>query len=61
MSRVAMSPEAIRHRALECMRLAQDTEDPDHRTLLLDMAHSWADLANAADRFQLMAEAGEGS
>jgi hypothetical protein len=61
MSRVAMSPEAIRHRALECMRLAQDTEDLDHRTLLLDMAHSWADLANAADRFQLMAEAGEGS
>ena len=55
-----MSPETIRHRALECMRLAQDIDDPDHRSLLLDMAHSWADLANAADRFQLMAEAEEG-
>jgi hypothetical protein len=55
-----MSPETIRRRALECMRLAQDIDDPDHRLLLLDMARSWADLANAADRFQLMAEADAG-
>jgi hypothetical protein len=54
-----MGPEKIRDRALECMRLAQGIYALDHRSLLLEMAHRWADLANTADRFQMMAEAAE--
>ena len=49
-----MSPETLRGRALECMRLAQTVRDPRHRTLLLEMAHSWAELANSAERLQAM-------
>jgi hypothetical protein len=52
-----MSPETIRPRALECMRLAQNLTESQHRTLLLDLAHCWANLANAMDRYQLFAEA----
>src|SRR3979490_3432127 len=52
-----MSPETIRGHALECVHLAQNTFDPQHRSLLLDMAHSWADLANTADQFQRLVEA----
>lgn len=55
-----MSPEAIRGRALECVHLAQNTADLQHRALLLNMAYSWADLANSADQFQMMIEAAEG-
>jgi len=49
-----MSPETIRNRALECTHLAQTVHDPQHRSVLLNMAHSWADLANTADQFQLL-------
>ena len=56
-----MSPETIRARALECMHLAQSTEDDYHRSHLLDVGHLCADLANALDRFQLFADAVEES
>jgi hypothetical protein len=54
-----VSPEIIRSRALECMRLAQNTNDPQHRSVLLSMAHSWAELANSAEQFQGMVERAE--
>jgi hypothetical protein len=54
-----MGPKTIRSRALECMQLAQNTAEPRHQAILLDMAHCWANLANAADRFALFVEAVE--
>jgi hypothetical protein len=47
-----MSPELIRSYALECLCLAHKTQESEHSELLLAMAHTWADLANMADRFQ---------
>jgi hypothetical protein len=49
-----MGPETIRNRALECLWLAQNSSDPEQKSLLLTMAHSWADLANSVERFQLL-------
>jgi hypothetical protein len=54
-----MCPETIRWRAIECMQLAQDPAEPEYRALLLDLAHCWANLANAVERYQLFAEAAE--
>jgi hypothetical protein len=51
-----MSPESIRLYALECMCLAQKAKEPGLRSLLLAMAHSWAELANTADQFQEVSE-----
>ena len=51
-----MGPKTIRRRALECMQLAQKTAAPQHQALLLEMAHCWANLANAAERFALFVE-----
>jgi hypothetical protein len=51
-----MCPDDFRDRAVECMHLAQRARDPRHRSVLLDMAHSWTDLANAADRFETLAD-----
>jgi hypothetical protein len=47
-----VSPETFRSRALECMRLAQAHGASRHRTLLMALARSWAELANAAEEFQ---------
>jgi hypothetical protein len=52
-----MGPETIRSRALECLWLAQNASDPEQKSLLLMMAHSWADLANSVERFQILAGA----
>jgi hypothetical protein len=52
-----MSPETIRAHALECTYLAQNADDPERRSLLLDIAYLCADLASALDRFQAFAEA----
>jgi hypothetical protein len=52
-----MAPETVRWRAIECMQLAQKPAEPQHRALLLDLAHCWADLANAVERYQLFIEA----
>jgi len=46
-----MRPKTFRSLALECVRLAQKSEDPERRSLLIDMAHCWADLASSAERF----------
>jgi len=54
-----MSPETVRCRAIECMQLAQKPTDPQHRALLLDLAHCWANLANAVDRYQVFIDAAE--
>jgi hypothetical protein len=47
-----MGPETIRNRALECLWLAQNESDPEQKSLLLTMAHSWADLANSVEKLQ---------
>ena len=52
-----VSPETFRSRALECMRLAQALRASRHRTLLLELARSWAELANWAEAFQALIEA----
>jgi hypothetical protein len=51
-----VSPETFRGRALECMRLAQALRASRHRTLLLALAQSWAELANSAEEFQALVE-----
>ena len=51
-----MSPETFRSRALECVRLAQALRASRHRTVLLALARSWAELANAAEEFQALFE-----
>jgi hypothetical protein len=54
-----MCPETIRWRAIECMQFAQNPAEPEYRALLLDLAHCWANLANAVERYQLFAETAE--
>jgi len=51
-----MRPKAFRSLALECVRLSQKSEDPERRSLLIDMAYCWADLASSAERFQRSVE-----
>jgi hypothetical protein len=46
-----MRPKAFRSLALECVHLAQKSEDLERRSLLIDMAYCWADLASSAERF----------
>jgi hypothetical protein len=55
-----VSPETFRSRALECVRLAQALGASRHRTLLLDLARSWAELANAAEEFQALVDRAAG-
>jgi hypothetical protein len=43
------SPEEFRRNADECVRLAKETIDPDHRASLLSMAQSWRRLADARE------------
>jgi hypothetical protein len=51
-----VSPETFRSRALECMRLAQALGASRHRALLMALARSWAELANAAEEFEAFAD-----
>jgi hypothetical protein len=51
-----MCPDMFRTLALECVQLARRTDNPERRSLLIDMAHSWADLANSAERFEQLVE-----
>jgi hypothetical protein len=51
-----MCPDMFRRLAVECLQLAQKAGDPERRSLLIDMAHSWADLANSAGRFERLVE-----
>jgi hypothetical protein len=52
-----MSPEVFRSLAVECLQLAQKPGDSERQSLLIDMADSWASLANSAERFQMLVEA----
>jgi hypothetical protein len=54
-----MCPETIRRRAFECMQFAQNTDDPQHRAVLLELARSWAELANAMEQYQRFTETAE--
>jgi hypothetical protein len=47
-----MSPETFRSRALECMRLAQDAADSQHKSRLLSMAETWSALAQSAEQME---------
>ena len=40
-----MSREEYREKAAECLRLAQATNDPATKVLLLEMAQTWVKLA----------------
>jgi hypothetical protein len=46
MSRV----EEYQRYALECVRVAQDTANPNDKALLLEMARRWLELAERAQR-----------
>lgn len=50
------SPQMFRSHAIECTRLAQEATDPEHRSLLLVMAQSWAVLAESAEKIQVLLE-----
>jgi hypothetical protein len=50
------SPQMFRSHAVECMRLAQEANDPEHRSLLLVMAQSWAILAESAEKIEVFLE-----
>jgi hypothetical protein len=39
-------PEEFRRNADECVRLAKETINPEHRASLLSMAQSWRRLAD---------------
>ena len=51
-----MCPDMFRRLAVECLQLAQKAGDPERRSLLIDMAYSWAKLANSAERFERLVE-----
>ena len=40
----------FRRMAQECLRLAQGTDSPEERLLLLDMAQAWLTLANSTEK-----------
>ena len=40
----------FRRMAQECLKLAQKTDSPEDRLLLLDMAQAWLTLANNTER-----------
>jgi hypothetical protein len=42
--------ERYRHYAAECLRIAQQVRDADHKARLLQMAEDWRLLAEAADK-----------
>jgi hypothetical protein len=44
--------EEYRRYAIECVRVAQQTHNPNDKAMLLDMAHKWQELADKAEREQ---------
>jgi hypothetical protein len=44
--------EEYRRYAAECIRVAQETADPNDKALLLEMAQKWRELAERAERRQ---------
>jgi hypothetical protein len=45
-----MRANTYRRHALDCLRLASEMSDPGGRLALLEMAQSWARLAEQADK-----------
>ena len=45
-----MTRPDYRQYALECLRLAGDTNEPSTKAVLIDMAQSWVRLAEQAQR-----------
>jgi len=43
-------PDYYRQHALECLRLANDTNEPSTKAVLIDMAQAWIRLAEQAQR-----------
>jgi hypothetical protein len=43
-------PNEYRHRAAECLRLANECNDPQNRALLLEMAQAWLRLLDQAEK-----------
>jgi hypothetical protein len=44
----SFAPDEYRHLAAECVRVAQDTDDPTSKVQLLQMALSWIELGELA-------------
>jgi hypothetical protein len=42
--------EEYQQRAADCLRVAQETEDPTSKALLLEMAQAWINLAERKRR-----------
>lgn len=43
-------PDCYRQYALECLRLANDTNEPSTKAVLIDMAQAWIKLADRAQK-----------
>jgi hypothetical protein len=52
MDRIPIDVEEFRRRAADCLRQAQDAGTPQHKTLLLEMAQKWLQLADQAATIQ---------
>jgi hypothetical protein len=49
---VVLTFEEYQQRAADCLRVAQETNDPTSKALLLEMAQAWINLAERAKREQ---------
>jgi hypothetical protein len=49
---ISLRAERYRVRAAECDQAAVKFSDPETRTLYLDLAHQWRDLARQAEMFE---------
>jgi hypothetical protein len=52
MDRTPIDVEEFRRRAADCVHQAESAETPQHRTLLLEMAQKWLQLADQATTIQ---------
>jgi hypothetical protein len=50
-------PDYYRQYALECLRLANDTNEPSTKAVLIDMAQAWIKLAERNRQLSLVYEA----
>jgi len=49
-------PDYYRQYALECLRLANDTNEPSTKAVLIDMAQAWIGLAERNRQLSLVYE-----
>ncbi|TMI99831.1 MAG: hypothetical protein E6G97_21375 [Alphaproteobacteria bacterium] len=45
-----VTPEEMRLFALECLRWSDQTENPSHRDLMVQLAKTWMNTASAIER-----------